>query len=253
LRTKPRQRQIVLHPLSQPVNDPLGQALLDYWNGKQSARVLTWSDLEGYDYLPASYLFRSPEQMPALELMALDQCVGRVLELGAGAGSHAMALQKRGLPVTALDASPGAVEVMRKRGVRRVLCRDWVAYRGRSYDTVLSLMNGAGLAGDMAGLPLFLRRIWGWLKPGGQCLLDSADVLYLFTDQPGAQYFDLSKQYYGEAVYRMKYKTWRSQAFGWLFVDFERLAAAARHQGFQAECLYRDKEDAYLARLTKPR
>jgi SAM-dependent methyltransferase len=190
--------------------------------------------------------------MPELERIALDHCFGRVLEIGAGAGSHALALQERGLSVTALDTSSGAVEVMRKRGVRRVLSRDWVDYRGRSYDTVLSLMNGAGLAGDLAGLPLLLKRMWGWLKPGGQCLLDSADVLYLFTDQPGVQYFDLSKHYYGEAVYRMKYQNLRSQAFGWLFVDFERLAGAARRQGFQADCLYRDSEDAYLARLTKP-
>jgi SAM-dependent methyltransferase len=238
--------------LSQLLSDPLGQALLDYWSGQLEARVLTWSDLEGYDYLPAAYLFRKPQDMPELERIALEHCRGRVLEIGAGAGSHALALQENGLQVTALDASPGAAEVMRKRGLKHVLCGDWDAHRGRAYDTVLSLMNGAGLAGDMAGLPRFLRRIRGWLRPGGQCLLDSADLLYLFSDQPGVQYMDLSKNYYGEAVYRMKYKGHCSQAFGWLFVDYERLARAAQRQGFEAECLYRDSEDAYLARLIRP-
>jgi SAM-dependent methyltransferase len=238
--------------LSHPLSDPLGQALLDYWNGQRGARVLTWSNLDGYDYLPATYLFRGPDAMPELERKALQACRGRVLDIGAGAGSHALVLQQRGLSVTALDASPGAAEVMRQRGLKHVHCGDWDAFRGRAYDTVLALMNGAGLAGDLPGLPRFLRRIRGWLKPGGQCLLDSADVHYLFSDRPGVRYYDLSKNYYGEAVYRMKYKGQQSQAFGWLFVDFERLAHHASKQGLEAECLFRDSEDSYLARLTRP-
>jgi len=64
---------------------------------------------------------------------------GPVLDLGAGAGRASLYLQQRGLHVTAIDASPGAVEVCRHRGVADVRLgdvndppSDWSRHGGRS-------------------------------------------------------------------------------------------------------------------------
>ncbi len=231
-------------------SDPLGQALLAYQTGQTDARILTWSDLEGYDYLPAQVLMREEKAMPLLEQHALGHCGRKVLELGAGAGSHALALQARGCAVLALDHSPGAVRVMEKRGVREVLLADLWHFEGRDFDTVLALMNGSGLAGDLPGFSRLLSKVISWLSPGGSFLLDSANLLPLFTDVPGGQYLDLTRNYYGETVYRMKFGKARSQAFGWLFLDFDTMAGLAEKAGFSATCLYRGSEDEFLAQLT---
>jgi SAM-dependent methyltransferase len=55
-----------------------------------------------------------------VERKALRYARGRVLDVGCGAGRVALELQARGREVVAIDPSPGAVEVARRRGVRDV-------------------------------------------------------------------------------------------------------------------------------------
>jgi SAM-dependent methyltransferase len=231
--------------------DPLGQALLAYRAGRRDAAVATWSDLEGWDRLPCSRLFRAGAALPLLERRALALCRGRVLDLGAGAGGHALALHRRGLDVAAMDHSPGACRVMRARGLRVVTPGDWRGDEpeGGPFDTVLALMNGLGLAGSLAELPRFLGRLAGWLRPGGQVLLDSADLIYLFTVE-GGHYQDLRKDHYGEVTYRMRYGRARTGDFGWLFLDPDTLTREARAAGWRAEIVHRGRFHDYLARLT---
>ena len=63
-------------------------------------------------------------------------------------------LQGRGHTVTAIDVMPEAVEVMRRRGVSDARLASWADPEisvGPSFDTVLALMNGAGVAVRFAG------------------------------------------------------------------------------------------------------
>jgi SAM-dependent methyltransferase len=65
-----------------------------------------------------------------------------VLDLGAGAGRHSLHLQSLGHRVTAVDTSPGAVEVCRARGIGDVLLADLTKLVDkRTWDTIL-LMCG---------------------------------------------------------------------------------------------------------------
>ena len=89
---------------------------------------------------------------------ALSLCRGRVLDLGAGAGRHALELQGRGHEVTAIDVSREAVEVMRERGVRDARCGDLDAVDGERFDTILLLMHGIGLVGTLTGWRTFSDR-----------------------------------------------------------------------------------------------
>ena len=236
-----------------PAPDILGQALLAYHRGQATAALTVHCNVADDEPLPAAYFFRSLLQMPELERLALDNCRGRVLDLGAGAGCHSLELQSRGFAVKAVDASAGAVQVMAERGVQTVACHDIGAPlppTERPYDTVLLLMNGLGLAGSLEGLDRFLAHARTLLAPDGQILATSSDVRYLYEDEDGALRLNLNGPYYGEVEYSLSFEGRTGAAFPWLFVDPALLNDAAEAAGYTADFLGEDEDEQYLVRLT---
>lgn len=232
------------------IKDPLGLALWDYYRGNTAAEVIVHcSDTED-DVIPVSYLFRTIEQMPEIEKLALDECRGHVLDVGAGAGCHALALQAQKKSVTAIDISAGAVKIMQEQGVKDARQVNVFKHKGEKYDTVLMLMNGIGIVGTLEGLNLFLLHLKSLLKPGGQVLLESSDIIYLFTDEDGSVLIDLNDDYYGQLSYQLEYQGVKGEEFSWLFIDALLLQDYAAAAGFSCEILYEDEDDRYLARLT---
>lgn len=230
-------------------NDPMGAAIQAYLRGEKKAKVVVESNLTEDDVIPVAYLFRGIDQMPELELLALEQCRGQVLDVGAGAGCHSLVLQERGLTVTALDISAGAVEAMKQRGVRQVWQGNILELSGHTFDTLLLLMNGIGIAGDLEGLEHFLEHAKQLLRPGGQLLLESSDILYMFEEEDGSVLLDLNAGYYGEVIYNMRYKGQESGQFKWLFIDPAILQDYAETHGYTFEQLYEGEFGNYLARL----
>ena len=162
----------------------MGMAIRDYYEGCPLQPLRVFSPQFEDDEFPVETLFRAVPDMSGLEREALRLCRGRVLDVGAGAGCHSLALQSAGQTVTAVDISPHSVETMRRRGVRDVRLADFFADEvGGPYDTLLFLMNGLGLAGTLAALPRLLERCAVLLAPGGQILADSSDLCYLFEDE----------------------------------------------------------------------
>ncbi|MCB1058412.1 MAG: class I SAM-dependent methyltransferase, partial [Acidobacteria bacterium] len=200
--------------------EPLGRALLDYLDGDLEAAPVVSIDGGLRHRFPAAELFRA-EGLPPAEELALDLARGRVLDAGAGAGAHALLLEAQGLEVVALDLSPLAAEVMRRRGLRDVRCGDLLALRGETFDTILLLMNGAGLAGDLAGLEPFLERCRRLLRPAGCLLVDSSDLRT--TSDPNELAILTERlrrgRYFGEVIFRMEYRDLVGEPFPWLFVD----------------------------------
>ncbi|MCM1109336.1 MAG: class I SAM-dependent methyltransferase [Clostridium sp.] len=230
--------------------DPMGRAIHDYHTRGRSARLRVFSPQFDEDEMPVATLFRTPEQMPPLERRALDLCRGRVLDVGAGAGCHSLALQAAGLEVTAIDISALAVETMRARGVRDARQADLFGTEltGR-FDTVVMLMNGSGIIGRLERMPAFFHRMKQLLAPGGSVLMDSTDLRYIFEDEDGALDIDLNAGYYGELDFSMQCGRVKGDSFPWLYVDFDTLSYHARANGFRAERVERGAHYDYLARL----
>lgn len=231
--------------------DILGQALLDYFNGTQRARLLVESSLGDREYLPVSYYFRDREHMPEAEKIALDACRGEVLDVGCGAGSHGLWLQAKGLPYTGLDLSEGAVRVCGLRGLRGAVHGDIWTYSGGPYQTLLLLMNGLGLAGNAARLEDFLRLLRSLVRPGGQLIGESADLRYLFDLVPGMEgRHQPDSDYYGNLEYELTYKGQTGEPFPWLYAGEEIVEQASMRAGWRYELLHRNVESGFLCRLT---
>ncbi len=231
-------------------SDPMGLAIADYFAHKKATPITVSTNVTVADKMPVSYLFRTEPEMPALERIALKSCRGRVLDAGAAAGAHALVLQDAGFEVTAIDISNLAVETMQKRGVNDARLADFFDYSQGTYDTLLFLMNGIGICGLLENLPRFFNRCRALLNAGGQILLDSSDLIYLYTDDDGSVLYDLNGSYYGELTYKMTYKTVKGQPFKWLFIDFDLLTEKAAENGFKCELLANGDHYDYLARLS---
>ena len=182
-----------------PNNDPMGAAIRDYQSKGKASRLRVLSSMFDEDEMPVVHLFRTFNQMPRLEQKALSMAKGRVLDIGAGAGCHALALQERGLEVKAIDISPLSCEVMKERGVKDAECVNLFnpQLQGK-YDTLLLLMNGTGIAGKLNRLPMLLNRLKELLAEGGQILIDSSDLKYIYENEDGSMDIDLNAPYYGE-------------------------------------------------------
>ena len=228
--------------------DPIGVAILDYHTHQQPADITVMSDICEDDVIPLEILFRAHDQMPELEKIALTKANGKILDVGAGAGSHALHLQKNGKEVHAIDISEGAVECMKKQGLqaRQV---DLYDLKDEKYDTILMLMNGIGIAGTLSNLENTLLHLKSLLNPGGKLYCDSSDIRYLYEDDEGALWIDLNTEYHGNFRFQMKYNDEIGPWFDWLYVDFENLAQHAEKVGLTIEKIH-ESDNSYLAEIT---
>lgn len=231
--------------------DIFGQALLDYHNGNYTQDIITYSSLDEEDIIPVPYLFRTFEKMPLLEQKALELCKGHVLDIGCGAGSHSLYLQENGYKVTGLDNSIGAIKTSKLRGVEETIHASILDFKNQKFDTLLLLMNGIGIAGKLSGLKDFLTHLKSLLKPNGQILLDSSDIIYMFdADDDGGHWIPDTFDYYGEVTFTMQYCEQKSNPFSWLYLDFNTLQNAASDNALHCELVSEGEHYDYLARLT---
>ncbi len=231
--------------------DIFGSAFQDYLSGEKNGIIKVYSDVAGPEELPVSYFFRSWEEMPKYEQLMLSHSEGHVLDVGAGAGSHALELQKQGFAVDAVDISPGAVDVMRKRGVKGAWCGDFFDMVKREYETILFMMNGVGIAGSLPGLFKMLRHADTLLAPTGRILIESTDLIYLYEEEDGSYRIPMGEKYYGELQYHLVYKDLKTNPFPWLFADFDSLKHAASTCGYKTRILYAGEKHNYVAELRK--
>ncbi|RZA01625.1 MAG: class I SAM-dependent methyltransferase [Sphingobacteriaceae bacterium] len=225
--------------------DALGQAIFDHYHQLTPDTLWIHNQYGPKEEMPVDTFFRDVDDMPDMELFAINECSGKVLDIGAGAGSHALFLQNRNVDVTAIDISPLAVQVMQERGVKKAFEADIYTYHPGKFDTLLLLMNGIGLAGDLDGLKKLLTHFKSLLNTGGQILFDSSDINYLYERKLPTD------KYYGEISYQYEYKQLKTNWFKWLYIDEQTLTLIAAEVGFKAEVLVEDEYDQYLVRLTQ--
>lgn len=160
------------------LGDAWGAALLDYLNGREVAEPLL--EVDDGTVVPAmhpEWFFRDfdrwdwwdRELLPSIE-------AGPVLDLGAGAGRASLYLQGRGFAVTAVESSPGAAEVCRRRGVTDVRVGDLNdPPTDQPWQTILLLCGNLGLGGSWEGNRRLLTRLAQSAAPGAVLIGDSVN------------------------------------------------------------------------------
>ena len=233
------------------MKDLMGKAIWDFYQNKSADDLLTETSISEIDELPVEYFFRDFDEMNSLEQKALELSTGKILDIGAGAGSHSLYLQnEKKLEVFALDNSPKSVEVCQLRGVKNVWCSDILDFPVQTFDTILLLMNGTGIFESLDKIDFYLEKLQSLLNEKGQILIDSTDILCMYDRDEDGGVMVPADRYYGEVDYFIHYQLDTENPTKWLYLDFETFKRAAENNGFEIEKILQE-EDSYLAKLTK--
>ena len=167
-------------------NDAFGAALVDFVNSGSPTEELLLEVDDGR-VLPAMaaewFFLQEPDWVDAERNLLAEAVKGPVLDIGAGAGRLALHFQSLGWPVVAVDLSPGAVEVCRRRGVvdaRLGDLRD--PPTDKAWSTILLMCGNLGLAGGWDETRQLLSRLHQIAAPEAVILADSVDPTRLDDD-----------------------------------------------------------------------
>ena len=230
------------------MKDVFGKAILDYQNGNYTEDIITSTSISDDDVLPIPYLFRGFSEMPNIEQKALQLAKGKTLDVGCGAGSHSLYLQKKGIDIKSIDISKGAIDTCKLRGLKNAHVCD-VLDETETFDTILMLMNGSGFFESLERTPQVLHHLKGLLNKNGQILIDSSDIKYMYEDDDGGVWLDANSDYYGELEYHVTYKG-ETESFTWMYLDFDNLKTACDIVGLQCELVLEGEHYDFLARIT---
>jgi SAM-dependent methyltransferase len=202
---------------------------------------------------PVDHYLAGPADWQPHDHRALARVRGRVLDVGAGAGRIALALQERGVPVTALDVSPGAVEVARRRGVRQTVLStvDDHVSAGVRYDTFLLLGNNLGLIEGRDRAPGFLRALAAMAAPGAQVIAHGTDP-YGTTDPVHTRYHEDNRQrgrLGGQLRLRLRYREVATDWFDYLVCTVDELGELVNGTGWRIADIDDADKPYYLATL----
>ena len=231
--------------------DLISKAILDYRSDGKERILQVSSDVSLPEEMPASYFFRGYEAMNDIERFAMDHAQGKVLDMGAGAGCHSLYLQAKGMEVHALESSPLLCALMQELGIEYVHQYRWQDWETNlKFDTILLLMNGAGMAEDQSGFTALLTFLKSLLSENGRIYMDSSDISYLFELEDGSMIMDLGGSGQGEIEYEIEYEGSR-ETFPWLFLGQEEMRELCEASGLDVKVVI-ELGESYLVEIKAP-
>ncbi len=167
----------ILVPALRDEEDAYGQSIWAYFNNNRSYEIIERDD--GYFDVSsgASTYFAPYEKWLPHEQSAIKFAQGRVIDIGCGAGRHALYLQDHGFDVLGIDVSPLAIQVCKLRGLKKaeIMAIEDLHFEPHRFDTILMLGNNFGLFGGPSRARDFLRQFQAITSPTGRIIAESND------------------------------------------------------------------------------
>jgi len=203
--------------------DTLGHCFEDYLKGTADTYVLELDDgrIELYSL---KNFFSTYKHWPSTERKAMRYVRGRVLDIGCGAGRHALFLQEKGHKVVGIDQSPLAIQVCKQRGVKdaRLLAATQIDSSLGTFDTFIMFGGNFGLVGSIKGARQILRRLSRIASDHARILANTRDPYHPPDDPYWLEYHEINRQkgrMAGQNRMRVRYLGFTSPWFDWLLVS----------------------------------
>jgi len=238
--------------------DAFGFALLDRLDGGSGIHVIERDDGHKEEMSADVYFLDLDEWeefhvVTATDRVAVEMVSGRILDVGAGAGRHALVLQQLGHEVVALDVSPGAIEVCRERGVEQTFLgtiHELAETDPEPFDAAILLGHNLALLGSPEASGPFLDSLRSLLKPDGVVVGNTLDVYR--TDDPIHLAFHQANRdrgrLPGQLTLRVTFEDTVGDWFDYLFVAPEELTELVERSGWRIEDMT-EPNPSYLAVL----
>jgi SAM-dependent methyltransferase len=236
--------------------DAYGRLVLDHLEHAGQVEIVERDD----GFVAASRLgpdayFAPVGRWPKAERAAIRLARGRVLDVGCGAGRVALHLQERGHEAVAIDVSPLAVEVSRRRGVTdaRVLSVTRVGRKLGGFDTFVMFGSNFGLMGSARRAPWLFHRFRSIANDGARILAGSTNPYT--TDNPEHLAYhrrNLARgRMGGQLRIRIRHGSYATPWFDYLLASPEEMAALADGSGWELTRVIDEDQPFYVGVLER--
>lgn len=237
------------------LKDSFGQFLMTYLQTGEADDIIERDDgFIGMSIGGAAYFSEYSEWSPNVHA-ALEFTQGRVLDVGLGAGRHALYLQAKGHDVIGIDNSPLAIEVSKLRGVKdaRLMPIEAVGESLAVIDTVVMMGNNFGLFADFEKAQSILKRFYEISPQHGRILAETLNP-YGTSDPIHLEYHQQNRdkgRMGGQIRFRHRYRQYCADWMDYLFVSLPELESILDGTGWRLSKTFGDTEGIYTMLLEK--
>lgn len=236
--------------------DAYGQEMWAFFKGKESYEVIERDD--GFIDLStgASAYFAEFKKWPKIQKQAIRFAKGRVLDVGAGVGRVSLYLQKKKFDVTAIDNSPLAIKICKKRGVKhaKVLPIERIStFKANTFDTIILFGNNFGLFGSYNKAKKLLKIFHRITSQDALIISENLDP-YKTNDPVHISYHTLNKKrgrMPGQIRMRLRFKKCIGDWFDYLFVSKDELKDIIKGTGWKVKKFISSNGPIYAAIIEK--
>ena len=238
--------------------DAYGHLILDYYNGQSNVEIVERVDgfITTSRLGPLTY-FAEYDDWAEHQQFAMTHATGRVLDIGCGAGRHAIYLQKQGLDVLGTDISPLAIQVCQCRGLKNAIAMPITQLSSKigTFDTLLMMGHNFGLVGNFTRAKWLLKRFLKMTNSTAKIIAETHDPYQ--TTVPCHLAYHQSNQdrgrMGGQIRIRVRYRQYTTPWFDYLFVSKPEMEQILHGTGWVVERYIEisDSMPTYIAILKK--
>jgi len=234
--------------------DAHGHIMYDCLKGVTAFEIVERDD--GYfDANDGRVYLSTYDQWSPIQKQAIGHARGRVLDIGCGAGRHAIYLQNKGLEVVGIDVSPLAIETCKLRGLgdARVMPINEVSSALGVFDTILMMGNNFGLFGSRPGAKKLLRRLLGVTTTDATIIAESMDP-HKTQSQEHLAYHRRNVnrgRMPGQVRIRVRYRRYVTPWFDYLLVSQDEMRQVVQGSGWEVQQFVEGQGPAYVGLITR--
>lgn len=239
-----------------PKKDAYGQEVWHAYLKEESYEAVERDD--GYLGLSGGALdyFANFKDWPSIQKQAVKIAKGNCLDIGAGAGRVSLYLQQKGHDVIAIDNSPLAIKVCKRRGVKRARVlpiEKTNTFKPGSFETIVMFGNNFGLFGSFKKAQRLLRQLHNITSPSALILAESNDI-YKTNDPVHLAYHKLNRKrgrMAGQIRMRIRFEQYVGDWFDYLMVSPKEMKHILEGTGWKIKKTIVSQGSTYIAVLTK--